>query len=261
MNETRKLQAFYLFVTVLSVLCVEAHAQTKAPAPACTATDRACLMKQIETLTPQIEKAEWQDQTLRELAKTYAHEGNTSRAIALIEKIRDNDTKAMTIRGIGMAAASQKWDRRRYADLFTRLSEEALKISHKPSQGIAFTYISMAQAFAGDDDGARRTAAGMENAALRNKAYGEAAEIQAERGDLANAMKSLSAINTPAYRNKQLDIVSRIFLDKAMVDAAYSCASRIDNAYLKAKSIQRILDKGNAAEKDTEPKDDLRMEF
>ena len=39
---------------------------------------------------------------------------------------------------------------------------------------IALTYISMAQAFAGDNDAAMKTAAGMDNQALRNKAYGEA---------------------------------------------------------------------------------------
>ena len=253
---------FFVIALALTGLCADAYAQSsKDKAPACAAMDRPCLMKQVEALAPEIEKPEWKDQTLRELAKTYAYEGELEKAIALIDKITDNDTKAMTIRGIGMAAASMKFDRTRYDWLWKRLSEKALEITHAPSQGIAFTYISMAQAFAGDDDGARRTASTMANAALRNKAYGEAAEIEAGRGDLANAVKSLSAIDSPPYRHKQYDIVSRIFLDKAMVEEAYACASKIDNAYLKAKSIQRILNKGNAEEEDMEPKTDLTKGF
>ena len=81
-------------------------------------------------------------------------------------------------------------------------------------------------------------------------------EIQAERGDLKNALISLAAINTPSYRNKAYDTVSRLFLEKALIAEAYACADKIDNAYLKAKSIQRILNKGNAEEEDMEPKEE-----
>ncbi len=229
----------------------------KEVTPTCTAMDRPCLMKQIETLTPNIEQQDWRDQTYRELAKTYTYEDQPGKAIALIEKIKNNDTKAMTIRGIGMAAASLKWPKQRYDGLFTQLSAEAKKITHPPSQGIAYTYIAMSQAFAGDDDGARKTAAAMENPALRNKAYGETAEIEAERGDITNVLKSIAAIDSSPYRNKAYDTVSRIFLDKAFVEHAYTAANKIDNAYLKAKSIQRILNKGNVEEQDMEPMADM----
>lgn len=255
------MHSFIFSGLLVFILAIQgAYAEDKKAGPDCAAMDRPCLMKQIESLTPQIDKSDWKDQTLRELAKTYSYEGQTDKAIAIIDKITDNDTKAMTIRGIGMAAASLKWDPRRYDSLFAKLSAEAAKISHPPSQGIAYTYISMSQAFAGDDDGARRTAAAMDNTALRNKAYGEAAEIQAGRGDLQNALASLDAIDSAPYKSKQYDIVSRIFLDKAMIEEAYACASRIDNAYLKAKSIQRILNKGNTEEADMEPKQDALKE-
>ena len=46
-----------------------------------------------------------------------------------------------------------------------------------------------------------------------------------------------------------------------MVEQAYACASQIDNAYLKAKSIQRILNKGNTEEEDMEPTSDLGKDF
>jgi len=243
-----------LFILVLSA---QAGAANDDKVPNCSAMDRACLMRQIEALTPAIEKQDWKDQTYRELAKTYTYEGQADKAIALIEKISKPDTKAMTIRGIGMAAASLKWEQNRYSSLFAKLSQEAGKISESAAQGIAFTYIAMAQAFAGDDNGARRTAANMTNSALRSKAYAETAEIQAERGDLKNAMVTLSAIDSASFRNKAYDTVSKIFLNKAMVNEAYQCAMKIDNAYLKTKSIQRILNKGNAEEEETEPEQNL----
>lgn len=238
----------FIFIVLLALAAFAPRGSAQEAAASCDSTDRHCLMRQVEGLAPQIDKSEWRDQTLRELAKSYAAAGKTDEAIALIGKVSDNDTKAMTIRGIGMEAARLKWPLDKYKGLWDALSAEADKIAHAPSQGIAYTYISMAQAFAGDDDGARKTAAAMQNAALRNKAYGEAAEIQAERGDPANALKSLDAIDSAPYRGKQYDIVSRIFLDKGMTGDAYRCASMIDNAYLKAKAIQRILDKGQAAE-------------
>lgn len=228
--------------------------------PNCAAMDRPCLMRQIHALSTAINQSDWRDQTYRELAKTYAYEGEMDRAVALIEEIQKPDTKAMTIRGIGMAAASLKLPQNRYNILFAKLTEEAQKISDSSANGIALTYIAMAQAYAGDDNGARRTAASMTNAALRNKAYGETAEIQADRGDFGNALLSLDAIDVMSFKNKALDTVSKIFLNKAMIDEAYSLAMKMDNPYLKAKSIQRILNKGNAEEQDMEPPEDLSTE-
>ncbi len=245
---------FCAFLTVV-ISSQTAQAQNSS---SCAAMDRPCLLRELESLIPAIDNATWRDQTYREIAKTYAYEGEIAKALAVIPKVENADTRAMTIRGIGMAAASRKLTRPQYASLWTALDEHASQIKHAPSQGIAYTYIAMAQAFAGDDAAARATAAKMENAALRNKAYAESAEIAAERGDLKNALASLSAIDTPSYRNKAYDTVSRIFLDRAYVNEAYECAKKIDNAYLKAKSIQRILNKGNAEEDDMEPKTDIK---
>lgn len=252
----------FLYGSLLSALFIlaapaAALAVGEEKVPTCTAMDRPCLMRQIQALTPGIEQSEWRDQTYRELAKTYAYEGQTDKAIALIPLISKPDTKAMTIRGIGMAAASLKWPASKYGTLFAKLTAEAAKITDTSANGIALTYIAMAQAFAGDDNGARKTAAAMTNAALRNKAYGETAEIQAERGDFKQAMLSLDAVNASSFRNKAYDTVSKIFLDRAMVNEAYACAMKIDNAFLKAKSIQRILNKGNTEEADMEPTQDL----
>jgi hypothetical protein len=224
----------------------------------CAAMDRPCLLRELESLIPSIDNSDWRDQSYRELAKTYAYEGQLQKALSVISKVENNDTRAMTIRGIGMAAASAKLSKPEYALLWKELNSEAAKINHAPSRGIAYTYISMSQVYAGDDDAARATASKMENGALRNKAYGEAAEIEAERGDLKNALTSLSAIDAPPYRDKQYDIVSRIFIDKALVNEAYECAKKIDNSYLRAKAVQRILNKGNAEEEDLQPKTDTK---
>ncbi len=254
------MHSFVAIFSALFILALSAGAVASPDVPLCAAMDRPCLMKQIEALVPSIEQQDWQDQTLRELAKTYTYEGQEGKAIALIARIQNNDTKAMTVRGIGMAAAGGQWTQDRYATLFTRLAEEARKINHAPSQGIAYTYIAMSQAFAGDDAGARRTAAAMQNVALRNKAYGETAEIEAQRGDLKNALVTLAAIDSAPYRNKAYDTVSKIFLEKAMIEESYQCAAKIDNAFLRAKSVQRILNKGNKEEQDMEPTADLSKE-
>lgn len=225
-----------------------AHAQDKVPS--CTVNDKLCMMRQIEALTPSIERQDWQDITYRELAKSYAREGRPESGIALIAKVKNPDTKAMTIRGIGMEIASLNWTKARYSKVFATLAEQAKAISHGPSQGIAYTYIAMSQAFAGDDDGARLTASAMTNVALRSKAYAETAEIQAARDDLKNTLQSIGAIEASSFRNKAYDTVSKIFVDRGNIDAAYTCAQKIDNAYLKTKAIQRILNHG-APEEDS----------
>src|SRR5688572_22500762 len=91
----------------------------------CAAMDRPCLLRELETLIPTIDTATWRDQSYRELAKTYAYEGQLQKAIALIPKVENNDTKAMTIRGIGMAAATKKLDSAQYNFLWKALTEEA----------------------------------------------------------------------------------------------------------------------------------------
>lgn len=208
----------------------------------CRAQDRACILTQLEGDAALIDNAAWRDQTYRELAKTLAFEGQTDQAITIIGKIGNPDTKAMTIRGIGMIAADKKLTKMEYDALFAKLQAEALKITHPPSHAIALTYIAMSQAFAGDNEGAWATAAGMENDALRHKAYAETAEIQAERGDAPAAMESIARIDSLSFRNKAYNTVSKIFADYEMYDEALAAAMKIDNAYQKTEAMQHILD-------------------
>jgi len=209
----------------------------------CKAADRACVIGALIKASEGIENANWRDQSYREIAKSLAADGRFDQALGVWGRIENPDTKALTIRGIGMAAADHNLDDDTYQVLFTQLRAKAETIEHPPSYAIALTYIAMAQAFAGDDDGAWATAASMENDALRHKAYGETAEIQAEVGNVAGAMKSIGYIESVAFRNKAYALVSKILADRGMYDAALQAAAPLTNAYKKAKALQYVLDK------------------
>lgn len=208
----------------------------------CSANDRACVLKLIETESAKIEKTSWRDQTYRELAKTKAFEGDFEGALNVVDKIQTPDTQALTIRGIGMAAADLELPQDQYNAVFKALRDKAESIEHPPSYAIALTYIAMSQAFAGDNDGAWKTASEMGNDALRHKAYGETAEIQAEFGDFNAAMRSIGFIDSLAFRNKAYAIVSKILAQKSQYDDAVQAAVKIENAYKKATALQYVLD-------------------
>jgi len=233
-----------LALTVMAIFFVTLPAQAQ-----CNTQDKLCLMDEILETSAVINNPAWRDKALRELAKSYTYEGQENKAITLIEKIEKPDTKALTIRGIGFAAADAKWpNAQRYQSLFKILTTEANKITHPPSQAIAFTYIAMAQAFAHDDIGAIATAKAMQNEALRNKAYGESAEIQAERGDLDAALQSIAAINSLSFRNKAYGNIAGIFTKQGKIEHAYAAAQKIDNAYARTQALQKIVNFDNAEE-------------
>lgn len=232
-----------LWLSCLLFLPALAGHGARAEQAPCAPADRPCILQALEAEAGKIDNKSWRDQTYRELAKTYAFDGETDKALALVGKIENPDTKAMTIRGIGMAAAERNLPPAEYAPIFAALHEKAKAIDHPPSHAIALTYIAMAQAFAGDDRGAWTTAAGMENAALRHKAYGETAEIQAGRGDFGAAMQSAAFIDDEPYRNKSLNTVSKIFADGGHFGHALGTAEKIKNPYMKAQALQYILDR------------------
>ena len=83
----------------------------------------------------------------------------------------------------------------------------------------------------------------MNNDSLRNKAYGETAEIQAERENAKAAMKSIAFIKSAAFRNKAYSIITKILADRNKLEEAFTSAKLITNAYKKAQALQYILDK------------------
>lgn len=227
-----------LFLVLVPFLASPARADM-----ACRAEDRACLIKTLDELTAAIPDDSGRDQTWRETAKLMAAAGMIDEAMAIIPKIKTPDTKAMTIRGIGMAAADLKLPKEKLDALFTQLRAEADKIEHAPSHAIALTYIGMSQAFAGDDAGAMATSASMTNPALRNKAYGETAEIQAERNDLPAVIKSIAAIDDAGYKDKEMGIITKIFTDRAQYENAIEIVKLIGNSYQKSQALLYVLSK------------------
>lgn len=242
-----KIIVFLSFFTSLFVIApVSSPLAAKAK---CDATDKLCIMTEIKKDSGAIENKTWRDKVLRELAKAYTHEGHEDKAMALIDEIETPDTKAMTIRGIGMAAADNKWvDKTRYTKLFEDLIKEAEKIDHPPSNAIAYTYIAMSQAFARDNEGAMATARSMKNDALRHKAFAETAEIQAERGDYDAAMNSIAQIESEAFKNKAYGTVARIFIRRDKLEQAYEAARIITNPYARAQALQGLLNSNDREE-------------
>ena len=235
-HKNQAILAFFLFFS--SFLITAAHAQQ----PACAIDDRLCILETIVQTAETIDNTAWKDQTLREVAKTYAFEGEFKKALALITQIKTPDTQALTIRGIGFVLAEQTKSIKEKKSMFNELRIEAEKIEHPPSYAIALTYIAMAQALAGDNEGAWQTAADMKNAALKHKAYAETAEIQAEQGDYKSAKTSIEKIENIAFKNKAYGIVSKILANKDLFTEAYKAAKQITNPYKKAQSLQYILD-------------------
>lgn len=232
---------------VLTALCQLAFALSPQPAKAqadfCGLNDTECLHETIlQTATSLTDKTE-RDKTLRELAKSWAAAGNMKKALEIVPMIETPDTRAMTIRGIGMELSALNISKDERGKIFSSLREEAekMKAAHAPSYAIALTYIAMSQAFAGDNEEARKTAGEMENEALRHKAFGETAEIQAERGDYKNAKISLDKIDDIPYKNKAYATVSRLLASQNQLEDAYDAAMQITNPYLKATALQNIL--------------------
>ncbi|MEM7651134.1 MAG: hypothetical protein AAF204_03505 [Pseudomonadota bacterium] len=229
-----------LFIVTFSILCMGAQANAQGT---CSSDDRACILNAIEAEAAKIDKKAWRDQTYRELAKAKAFEGDMDGAMAVIDKIETPDTQALTIRGIGMAAADLKLPKEELDAVFGKLRAKSETITHAPSYAIALTYIAMSQAFAGDNEGAWKTASEMENDALRHKAYGETAEIQAEAGDFEAAMKSISFIDSLAFRNKAYALTSKLLANRGQYDNALAAGMKIENAYKKSQALQYVLDK------------------
>lgn len=228
---------FLFFISVLAV------SPALAEPIVCSGQQRDCILEQLIETSSKIENPNWRDQSYREIAKTLAADGGFDQALGIWDKMENPDTKALTIRGIGMAVAGSGLEKTAADSIFQKLRDKSETISHPPSYAIALTYIAMAQAFAGDDEGAWATAADMENDALRHKAYGETAEVQAEKGNHEAAMMSISKIESLAYRNKSYSLVSKILADQGLYDEAVVAANPISNAYKKANALQYILDK------------------
>lgn len=210
----------------------------------CTVDDHPCLFRMIETQAEQIDESRWRNYAYRDLAVSKAMDDDYEGAVALIAKINNPDTQAMTIRAIGMAIAKHReLSDETYKSVFAMLDEATETIDDPGARDIAYTYIAMAEAFAGLDADATETTQIMNNSALRNKAYAETAEIQAERGGFSAAMASINAIDSLAFKNKALGIVSGIMVEQEKYGEALQAASAITNPTKKVEALQAILNR------------------
>ena len=231
---------FYLFLTFFFIASSSVSAEKTG---SCDGTNALCLITLITSDIENINDSRWRDYAYRDLAVSVAYNNNIDGAVALIKKINNSDTQAMTIRAIGMALAiHKKLAIEDYRIIFKKLNEATLLISNEGARDIAYTYIAMAQAFAGLDNDATITTASMTKPELKHKAFGETAEIQAERGDYKASMTSINAINSPSFKNKALALVSGIFVKRKEYENAFNAAQQITNTTKKNESLQKILD-------------------
>jgi hypothetical protein len=229
--------ALAVFAATLSII----HIAAAADKVNCAPEDKSCLFSMLDRFTGQIDETSWRDQTLREYAKLLARDKRETEAVAVIGRIENPDTKAMTIRGIGMQAAKTDMTPEEFRALFAALRAEAEKIKEPPSYAIALTYIAMAQVFAHQDADAMKTAADMKNSSLRNKAYNESAKIQADRGDLDLALASIAAIDSPIFRDKAHYTIAKILANAKRYGLAQQAALKIGNPYQRAQAVLHIL--------------------
>lgn len=189
-----------------------------------------------------IQEPRWRNFAYRDFAESLAFNGDIDAAISIIDKIDSQDTKAMTIRAIGMVLAIHKdLNDDTYRMIFDKLADKATTIEDEGARDIAYTYIAMAQAFAGLNDDAIKTTVAMVNPALKYKAFGETAEIQAERGDFESAIKTINLIDSISFKNKSLETISKIFVEQNSLKKAQILANQITNPTKKASAIQTIF--------------------
>jgi hypothetical protein len=237
------------FLLIISMMIISGHTLAQE-VKQCQVEDHACLFSIIETEAESMTESRWRNQAYRDLAVSYIMEGKINSAVGLVDKIDNPDTQAMTIRAMGMAVAlHQDLDDAQYRVIFQKLDEKAATIKDEGAKDVAYTYIAMAQAFAELDDDATKTTENMTNPALKHKAFGETAEIQAERGEYDLAMQSINAIDSIAFKNKALGIVSGIFVKKEQYDRALSTAMQITNSAKKISAIQKIIDARQGTDK------------
>jgi predicted negative regulator of RcsB-dependent stress response len=232
------IQAIFAVIIIL-LLSTHAFAQDEK---SCQVSDTQCLYSHLQSGIADIEQERWRNAAYRDLAESMAYNGQIDEAVALIQKIDNDDTQAMTVRAIGMVLALHRdLTVEEYQSMFAKLDNAAQTIADEGARDIAYTYIAMAQAFAGLDADATKTTDAMTNPALKHKAFGETAEIQAGKGKFDEAMKSINLIDSVAFKNKALGIVSDIFVKNGDLDSALKVTQQITNPTRKATSMQNII--------------------
>lgn len=229
-------------IIVLLLILMASGSKPSHADPDCAGADQTCLLDLLDRDATAIPEQDWRDSTYRELAKLLARKGEEDKAVALLDKIKTPDTKAITIRGIGMNAAQfVKLTKEQYDALFAALTSKANSMRDLPSQAIALNYIAESQATAGDDAGSLKTALAMKNEEMRNKALYDSSKAQAAAGRIDALEAGINAINQVPFRDKARRTASQIRADAKDYDGALHLANEIENAYQKAQAVLYIL--------------------
>ncbi|MBI1326758.1 MAG: hypothetical protein GC136_03850 [Alphaproteobacteria bacterium] len=222
-------------------------AMTAAPATLppfdCAVVDNACMAKYMAELAKVIQEKDWHDKVLREAAKFMTAAGMWQESLNLIPQIYNEDTKAMTIRGIGMALADKNLQQPELIAAFEKLMQAATTITTEASNAVAVTYVAMGQAEAGLGDEALKTAALMTNAALRNKAYGEIAETHAKKAHFADIPKALAKIDDLSFKDKYAHRCVEVLTSSHHIEQAVETAKLISDPYKKASALGLVLER------------------
>lgn len=207
----------------------------------CANDDPACLIKDLHESIAKIADFHWRDQVLREVAKALTEKGYPELALRIIEQVENQDTKAMTIRGIGVNTAklSMPDDQKTY--IYNQLKVAANNLSDAPSKDIAFRYIAKGQALAGFDAEADKTVDAVKDTSQRDKAYEEIAEVQAAQAKLDNVMETIARIESPSYRDRAYGAASKIFIKNGQIDPALKLAYKIETPYNRAQALLLVM--------------------
>ncbi len=216
-------------------------AQAADAPPLCASGDNTCLFTALQNATKNIDNDRYRDQTLRDMSKLMIHEKNFPAAIDLFHQIKSADTKAMTLRGIGVATAETDFLESDKKNIYTNLIEAAEEITEEDSRVIALRYVAKGQALAGFDDDAHATMRMIDNRSQRDKAFEEIAEVQAKQDKLGEAVKSIAAIESPPYRDRAYGAISKIFVHKENYESAIKTAQMIETPYNRAQALLLIL--------------------
>ena len=238
---------FYFIIFVMLIITSPAYAKKKYVE--CKLAEKTCILNELSHSIENIDEDRWRDIAYRELAKSLTLNNQIDAAIKVVDKIKNSDTKALTIRGIGMNSAQLALSNREYKNIFSILREKAEEITHPPSYSIALTYIAMAQSYSNMDDDAIKTAFEMKNASLKHKALGEIAEIQAANNKNKKAIKTVEMIESTSYQNKAYRTITKIMAENGYYQDALVAAKKITNPVSKSDSLQIIINLMEVQEK------------
>lgn len=243
-NAISNIALFLLLIHTMPLTAAADQSQkTNAAAHSCDVSDYPCMLTELHDAAQNVNDVKWRDKLYREIAKLYTITQDSASALAVLDQIQSADTKALAIRGIGFAAADHGYSPAALNTLFTKLHEKAKTIEAQASREIALTYIAMPQARAALDQDALITANMIQTDALRNKAHAENAEIQAERGDLDAAARSIAEIDDAAFKDRAYRLVSKIFTQQKNFEKAQHAAYKIENDYDRANALLELMAK------------------